>query len=81
MITHLFKMINVKDKYSCVHMKDEFRSPWTLGCDSFKQLNETCDVISSCTWKGGRGRVMKLTKMTVSAFLITAKTNIVQHTI
>ena len=69
-------MINVKDKYSCIQMRDEFRSPWSLQCDCFKWLNEVCDVISTCAWKGGRDRVMKLTKMTASAFIITKKTNI-----
>ena len=45
-------MMNVKDKYSCNRMRDEFRFSWTLGCDSFKRLNETCDVIAVCAWKG-----------------------------
>ena len=69
-------MMNVKDKYSSDRMGDEFRFPWTLGCDSFKQLNEICDVISACAWKGGRTRAMNLTKMTAFTFIITTKTNI-----
>ena len=46
MITSWFRMRNVKDKYSCIHMRDEFRPHWTLACD-FKRLNEGCDVIST----------------------------------
>ena len=48
MITNWLKMMNVKNKYSCVCMREKFRSPWTLGCDNFKRLNEVCDVISTC---------------------------------
>ena len=75
-VTNWFKMMNVKDKYSCVRLKDDFRSPWTLGCNSFSHLTTICDVIESCAWEGGRGRKMKLTKMTASAFITTTKTNI-----
>ena len=60
MIKNWFKMMNVKDKYSCDCMRHEVRFPWPLGYGSFKRLNEICDVISACTWKGGRTRVMKL---------------------
>ena len=75
MINQWFKMMNVKDKYSAIHLRDEFRLPWTIGCDSFKRLHEICDVISSCTWKGGRNRVLKLTNQTGTAFTITTRTN------
>ena len=57
-------------------MRDQFRFSWALACDSFKWLNEICDVVSTCAWKGGRTRVMKLTKMTAPAFIITTKTKI-----
>ena len=39
-----------------------FCSPRALTGDSFKRLNEICDVISNCPWKCGRARIMKLTK-------------------
>ena len=39
-----------------------FCSPRALTGDSFKRLNEICDVISNCAWKCGRARIMKLTK-------------------
>ena len=68
-------MMNVKDKHSCNRLRDEFCFPWALGFDSFKRLNEICDVISACAWKGRRTRVMKLTEMTASTFIITTKTN------
>ena len=76
LVTNWFKMMNVKDRYSCIRFKDDLRSPWTLGCDSFGRLSNMCDVIKSCAWEGGRGRKMKLTKMTASAFITTTKTNI-----
>ena len=43
-------------------------------------MNSTCDVISSCTWKGGRGRALKLTKQTGTAFVVSTKTNILAAT-
>ena len=76
MITNWFKMMNIKDKYSCVYMRVEFSFPWTLGCDGFKRLNKVCDVISTCASRGGRGRAMQLTKMTASTLVITKKVNI-----
>ena len=57
LITDWFHMMNVKDGYSGINMRDECRQPWTKDCSSFKRLNETCAVISSCAWSGGRGRV------------------------
>ena len=39
-----------------------FCSPRALTGDSFKRLDEICDVISNCAWKCGRARIMKLTK-------------------
>ena len=76
LVTNWFKMMNVKDRYPCIRFKDDLRSPWTLGCDSFGRLSNMCDVIKSCAWEGGRGRKMKLTKMTASAVITTTKTNI-----
>ena len=76
LITDWFHMMNVKDKYSHIHSRDECRQPWIENCTSFKKLSETCDVISSCAWAGGRGRVQKLTKQTAQAFVLTTRANI-----
>ena len=56
LITDWFHMMNVKDRYSGINMRVECRQPWTKNCITFKKLAETCDVISSCAWSGGRGR-------------------------
>ena len=37
---------------------------------------ETCDVISSCAWSGGRGRTQKLTKQTAEALVLSTRANI-----
>ena len=42
----------------------------------FQELAETCDVISSCAWSGGRGRTQKLTKQTAEALVLSARANI-----
>ena len=76
LITDWFKMNNVKDKYSAMHLRDECREPWTLGCQSFVKLEATCVVIESCTWEGGKGRKLKLTKQTGNAFTSSTRTNI-----
>lgn len=76
LITDWFHMMNVKDRYSGINMRDECRQPWTKNCTSFKKLNETCDVISSCAWSGGRGRTQKLTKQTAEAFVLSTRANI-----
>ena len=62
LIIDWFHMMNVKDRYSSINMRDECRQPWTKNCTTFKKLAETCDVISSCAWSGGQGRTQKLTK-------------------
>ena len=76
LITNWFKRMNVKNKYSASHLRDDYRLPWKLDCPSFKHLTDICDVIETCAWKGGRNRVLKLTKMTSNAFIISTKTNI-----
>ena len=76
LVTDWFNMNNVKNKFSAIHLRDPCRSPWTLNCESFRKLNTTCDVITSCTWKGGKGRALKLTKQTGTAFVVSTKTNI-----
>ena len=76
LITNWFKMLNVKDKFSAIHLRDNCRCPWTVNCDSFKSLYQMCDAISTCAWEGGRGRNLKLTKATASAFITSTKSNI-----
>ena len=76
MVTNWFHMMNVKDKYSGIHSRDKLRSPWTLGCESFDILQGYCDVISTCAWTGGRGRTLKLTKSTSSAFIVSTRSNV-----
>ena len=71
-----FNMNNSKEKFSAIHLRDDCRSPWTLNCDSFTKLRATCELIESCTWKGGKGRALKLTKQTGTAFVVSTKTNI-----
>ena len=67
-------MMNVKDTLSAIKLKDETRKPWTLGCMSFSKLEQVCNVVSSCKWTGGRGRLQKLTVNTADAFVTTTRT-------
>ena len=77
LITDWFHMMNVKDRYSGINMRHECRQPWTKNsrwCK--KKLAETCDVISSCAWSGGRGRTQKLTKQIAEALVLSTRANI-----
>ena len=76
MVTNWLNMLNVKDKFSAIHLRDSLRSPWTVNCDSFHNLHQTFNVISTCAWEGGRGRTLKLTRATADAFITSTKTNI-----
>ena len=76
LITDWFHMMNVKDRYSGINMRDDCPQPWTKNCTSFKKLNDTCGVISTCAWSGGRGRTQKLTKQTAEAFVLSTRANI-----
>ena len=69
-------MMNVKDRYSGINMRDYCRQPWTKNCIPFKKLAETCDVISSCAWSGCRGPTQKLTKQTAEALVLSTRANI-----
>ena len=42
----------------------------------FKKLAETCDLVSSCVWSGGRGRTKNLTKQTAEAMVLSTRANI-----
>ena len=74
LITKWLKMMNVKDTVSHIKLRDEARAPWTRDCFAFTSLPKICDVISSCKWTGGRGRLWKLTVNTADAFIITTRT-------
>ena len=76
LVTDWFKMMNVKDKYTAIRLRDELRSPWELNCVSFTKLMYTCNIINSC--KRGRGgkRIQTLTLQTANAFMLTTENNI-----
>ena len=76
LITDWFHMMNVKDRYSGINMRDKCRQPWTKNCTTFKKLAEICDVISSCAWSGGRGRTKNLTKQTAETLVLFTRANI-----
>lgn len=71
-----FKMMNVKDRFSAIHLRDEARQPWTADCTSFTRLEEACNIISTCAWQGGCGRKLKLTQQTAEAFTVSTRNNV-----
>jgi hypothetical protein len=79
LITNWFHMMNVKDRYSDVKLRDDRRAPWKSDCDNFKKLESICDVIRTCR-RDGAGKRCKLTKFTADAFVITTKFNIAATT-
>jgi len=80
LITEWFKMMNVKDRYNDIKLRDTARAPWTIDCESFKKLERICNVISTCRWEGTGKRCRKLTKFTADAFLVTTRFNIAAAT-
>lgn len=80
LITTWFQLMNVKDRYSYIKLRDDRREPWKLDCDSFKKLESICNVVSTCRWKGSGKRCRKLTKFTADAFVVTTKFNIAAAT-
>jgi hypothetical protein len=80
LITRWFKMMNVKDRYSYIKLRDNCREPWKLDCENFKQLESICNVVSTCKWEGTGKRCRKLTKFTADAFVLTTKFNIAAAT-
>ncbi|ESO06788.1 hypothetical protein HELRODRAFT_170806 [Helobdella robusta] len=80
LITSWFKMMNVKDRYSYIKLKDDKREPWKFNCESFKKLEFICNVISTCKWQDTGKRCHKLTKFTADAFVVTTKFNIAAST-
>ena len=73
-------MMNVKDKFGAINIRDLFRAPWTLNCENFDKLLAMCDVIRSCRWKGGKNMQRKLTKFTADAFIVTTKFSVAAPT-
>jgi len=41
-------MMNVKDRYSFIKLRDDRRELWKLDCDRFKKLESICNVVSTC---------------------------------
>ena len=80
MITSWFQMMNVKDRYSHIKLRDDRREPWKLDCDNFKKLESMCNVVSACRWEGTGKRCRKLTKFTADAFVVATKFNIAAAT-
>ena len=80
LVTNWFKMMNVKDKFGAINLRDPFRAPWTLNCENFNKLLAMCDVIGSCRWEGGKMRQKNLTKFTADAFIVTTKSSIAAAT-
>ncbi|KAI6653987.1 hypothetical protein LOD99_3163 [Oopsacas minuta] len=70
-----FKIMNVKDRFSAIRLRDESRQPWTADCTSFTRLEEACQIISTCAWQGG-GHKLKLTKQTAEAFTVSTHNNV-----
>ena len=68
------KWFNIKDRFASTHLPDSTLALWTLKCKNFTHLQNFWNIISSCTWNGGRGRKLKLTNQTGSAFISSAKT-------
>jgi len=48
LITNWFHMMNVKDRYSYIRLRDDRREPCNLDCDSFKKLESICNVVRTC---------------------------------
>lgn len=71
-----FKMMNVKDRFSAIHLRDKSRQPWTAGCTSFTRLEGACKIISTSARHGGRGRKLKLTQQTAEAFTVSTCNNV-----
>lgn len=80
LITNWFQMMNVKDRYNYIKLRDGRREPWRCDCESFKKLESICNVISTCRWESSGKRCHKLTKFTADAFVVTTKFNIAAAT-
>ena len=73
-------MMNVKDRYNDIKLRDDTRAPWRIDCDSFTKLESICKVVATCRWDGTGKRCRKLTKFTADVFLVTTKFNIAAAT-
>ena len=45
LVTKFFTIMNVKDKFSALRLRDECRAPWTIDCKIFDKLR-TCAISS-----------------------------------
>ena len=68
--------MNVKDKFQCHRLLDDFRAPWSENCESFSRLETVCDIVSSCRWEWSGRRERKLTKFTATAFDVSTRNSI-----
>jgi len=80
LITNWFKMMNVKDRYVDIRLGNDNRAPWKINCNSFKELEFICNVVSACRWESTGKRCRKLTKFAADAFAVTTKFNIAAAT-
>jgi len=78
LITNWFKMMNVKDRYDDIRLRDVKRAPWKIDCNSFKKLHMS--VGSTYWWEGTVKICRKLTIFTADAFVVTTKLNIAAAT-
>ena len=69
-------MMNVKDKYTVICLRDELRSPWELNCVSFTKVMYTCNIVNNCKRGCGGKRIRTLTLQTANAFVLTTENNI-----
>ena len=76
LISNWFKMMHVKDTFSCQKLKDNLRAPWSAESENFAKLQKICDVIATCTSKAEKGSGKKLTRFTGRAFVVTTKSAI-----
>ena len=76
LVTKWFAIMNVREKFSALRLRNECRAPWTIDCKSFDKLKNVCDVIESGRWSGKGVWRKKLTKLTANAFVVMTTFNI-----
>ena len=80
LITQWFMMMNVKDRYNDIKLRDDTRAPWSIDCDSLQNLESICKVVATCRWDGTGNRCRKLANFTADDFLVTTKFKIAAAT-
>src|SRR6478609_5805540 len=73
-------MMNIKNRYSDIRLRDERRAPWRIDCDTFKNLESMCNAVRTCRRDGSGKLCHKLTKFTADAFVVTTTFNIAAAT-